>query len=52
VGQHTRCNWARTTLSIAYHDLEWGQRAVYPARWRLMGRESTYDWVGADGVGE
>jgi alpha-galactosidase len=30
--------------------LDW-QRAMYPARWRLMGRESTYDWVGADGVG-
>jgi len=22
--QHTRCTWARTSLSIAYHDLEWG----------------------------
>ena len=22
--QHTRCTWARTPLSIAYHDLEWG----------------------------
>jgi DNA-3-methyladenine glycosylase I len=22
--QHTRCSWARTPLSIAYHDLEWG----------------------------
>ena len=21
---HTRCIWARTSLSIAYHDLEWG----------------------------
>jgi alpha-galactosidase len=30
--------------------LDW-QRAMYPARWRLMGRESTYDWVGADGAG-
>src|SRR5713226_3604716 len=24
VDQHTRCAWARTSLSIAYHDLEWG----------------------------
>jgi DNA-3-methyladenine glycosylase I len=24
VDQHTRCTWARTPLSIAYHDLEWG----------------------------
>src|SRR5512132_1750674 len=24
VDQHTRCAWARTPLSIAYHDLEWG----------------------------
>ncbi|MES2177051.1 MAG: hypothetical protein V4550_04225 [Gemmatimonadota bacterium] len=30
--------------------LDW-QRSVYPARWRLMGREKTFDWVGADGVG-
>ncbi len=30
--------------------LDW-QRAVYPTRWRLMGRETTYDWVGADGAG-
>ena len=22
--QHTRCSWALTPLSIAYHDLEWG----------------------------
>jgi DNA-3-methyladenine glycosylase I len=22
--QHTRCTWARTSLGIAYHDLEWG----------------------------
>jgi alpha-galactosidase len=27
--------------------LDW-QRTVYPARWRLMDRERTYDWVGAD----
>src|SRR3989442_1054718 len=30
--------------------LDW-QRTVYPARWRLMGRERTYDWVGGDGAG-
>jgi DNA-3-methyladenine glycosylase I len=24
VGQHIRCAWARTPLSIAYHDVEWG----------------------------
>ena len=30
--------------------LDW-QRTVYPSRWRLMGREHTYDWVGADGAG-
>jgi DNA-3-methyladenine glycosylase I len=24
VDQRTRCAWARTSLSIAYHDLEWG----------------------------
>jgi DNA-3-methyladenine glycosylase I len=24
VNQQTRCAWARTALSIAYHDLEWG----------------------------
>ena len=23
VDQHTRCTWARTPLSVAYHDLEW-----------------------------
>jgi len=31
--------------------LDW-QRTVYPARWRLMSREATYDWVGPDGVGQ
>jgi alpha-galactosidase len=30
--------------------LDW-QHTVYPTRWRLMGRETTYDWVGADGAG-
>jgi DNA-3-methyladenine glycosylase I len=24
VDEHTRCSWARTSLSIAYHDREWG----------------------------
>jgi len=24
MNQHTRCAWARTPLSIAYHDAEWG----------------------------
>jgi alpha-galactosidase len=30
--------------------LDW-QRTVYPQRWRLMGRERTYEWVGPDGAG-
>lgn len=30
--------------------LDW-QTAVYPERWRLMGRERAFDWVGADGAG-
>jgi alpha-galactosidase len=30
--------------------LDW-QRAVYPSRWRLMGAEKTFDWVGPDGAG-
>ena len=30
--------------------LDW-QRAIYPSRWRLMGRDVTYDWVGPDGAG-
>jgi alpha-galactosidase len=30
--------------------LDW-VKAVYPTRWRLMGREVVYDWVGADGAG-
>jgi alpha-galactosidase len=30
--------------------LDW-QHTVYPSRWRLMGRERTYDWVGVDGAG-
>lgn len=29
--------------------LDW-LRTVYPTRWRLMARERTYDWVGADGA--
>lgn len=30
--------------------LDW-QQTVYPSRWRLMGREQTYNWVGLDGAG-
>jgi alpha-galactosidase len=30
--------------------LDW-QRTVYPERWRLMGREQSFEWVGADGAG-
>ena len=30
--------------------LDW-QRNVYPARWRVQGREVRYDWTGADGAG-
>ena len=30
--------------------LDW-QHTVYPARWKLMGRERSYDWVGPDGSG-
>jgi alpha-galactosidase len=30
--------------------LDW-QRTVYPERWRAMGRERTFEWVGADGAG-
>ena len=30
--------------------LDW-EETVYPARWRLMGREQRYDWVAADGAG-
>lgn len=30
--------------------LDW-QRSVYPSRWRLMGSERTFDWVGVDGAG-
>jgi alpha-galactosidase len=30
--------------------LDW-QHTVYPQRWRLMGRERAFDWVGVDGVG-
>lgn len=29
--------------------LDW-ERTVNPVRWRLMGRERTYDWVGPDGT--
>ncbi|HEX5216708.1 MAG TPA: hypothetical protein VFV98_14700 [Vicinamibacterales bacterium] len=30
--------------------LDW-MTSLYPMRWRLMGSETTYDWVGADGAG-
>ena len=30
--------------------LDW-ETNVYPSRWRLMGREQTYEWVGLDGAG-
>src|SRR6059058_974875 len=30
--------------------VDW-QQTVYPTRWRLMGRERTYNWVGPDGAG-
>ena len=30
--------------------LDW-QRSVYPSRWRVMGHERTYDWIGMDGAG-
>jgi alpha-galactosidase len=30
--------------------IDW-QRTVYPTRWRLLGSEKSYDWVGADGAG-
>ena len=30
--------------------LDW-QHTVYPERWRVMGRERTFEWVGADGAG-
>jgi alpha-galactosidase len=29
--------------------LDW-QRSIYPSRWRVMGREVAYDWVGTDGA--
>jgi len=29
--------------------LDW-QRTVYPEHWRLMGRDRSFDWVGADGA--
>jgi alpha-galactosidase len=30
--------------------LDW-QHSVYPERWRLMGSDRKFDWVGADGAG-
>lgn len=45
---------AAFALAAAPHPLaeplDW-QRAVYPSRWKLIGQEQTYDWVGLDGAG-
>ncbi|MGH7634485.1 MAG: hypothetical protein ACRENC_12195, partial [Gemmatimonadaceae bacterium] len=30
--------------------LDW-QRTVYPAHWRLLGQEHSYEWMGPDGAG-
>jgi len=30
--------------------LDW-QQSVYPSRWKALGKEQTFDWVGPDGVG-
>jgi len=30
--------------------LDW-HRTVYPERWRLMGEERRFEWVGVDGAG-
>ncbi len=30
--------------------LDW-ERSAYPARWRMLGRERVFDWVGPDGAG-
>ena len=30
--------------------MDW-QTTVYPSKWRLMGREVAYEWVGGDGAG-
>jgi alpha-galactosidase len=42
------------SLAAVHHPLgeplDW-QHTVYPTRWRLMGRERTYDWVGENGAG-
>lgn len=46
----------RTALALAAapqplgEPVDW-QHNVYPTRWRLAGREHTYDWVGQDGAG-
>ena len=46
----------RSALALAAtrHDLgeplDW-QRTVYPQRWRLMGRDRNFEWVGIDGAG-
>ena len=44
------CGGGRRSQGGADVGLDW-QRTVYPARWRLMDRERTYDWVGVDGAG-
>lgn len=30
--------------------LDW-QRSIYPSRWKVQGRDQTFDWVGMDGAG-
>jgi alpha-galactosidase len=30
--------------------LDW-QRTVYPSKWRMLGRERTFDWISEDGAG-
>jgi alpha-galactosidase len=30
--------------------LDW-QSTVYPSKWKMLGRERTFDWIGEDGVG-
>ena len=46
----------KTALALAavpqplVEPLEW-QHNVYPTRWKIMGAERAFDWVGADGAG-
>ncbi|MEP6778292.1 MAG: hypothetical protein ABJC26_00275 [Gemmatimonadaceae bacterium] len=46
----------KTALSLAAvpqplaEPLDW-QHNVYPSRWKMMGAERTFDWVGTDGAG-